>query len=210
MNEISPQRMLTHFVGLPPIRHALERLERELPAELVYHSASHTRDVLEVTMTLGVADELSYHQLYLLALAATFHDIGFVERRQNNETVGAKIARETLLSQQELGELDLKMVETMILDTAVQTTPSGPRQIPSTLLSGYLLDADLSNFGCSDFLDKSELVRQENQETDRKTFYRGTLALFDAHSWNTPAARALFEESKIQNRTLLVDLINKL
>lgn len=210
MTAITPGQMFKHFSGLPLIRQTLTRLENELSAELVYHSVSHTRDVFEMAMVVGVSDSLSYHQLYLLALASVFHDIGFIVQPSSNEPVCARMAREALASLPELGAQDLKLVETMILDTALQSTSAGPKQLATSLLSGYLLDADLSNFGRTDFLSMSELVRREGRIEDKKAFYQGTLSLFDAHSWNTKAANSLLQEQKVKNRVELFTLIDQL
>lgn len=207
MNQVPASQIISHFKGLPVIQATLARLEAELAPDLYYHSAAHTRDVLEVVLTLGVADNLTYEQLYLLALAAVFHDIGFLEKRQGNEDICARMAGEALLEQTDLDPKSIETIQAMILDTALQTTPAGPRQLPRSFLAGYLLDADLGNLGRADFLDMSELVRQEIGITNKTLFYQGTLGLFDAHQWNSAAAARLFQSQKEQNRERLLALI---
>ncbi|MFM1848362.1 MAG: hypothetical protein RL417_1836, partial [Pseudomonadota bacterium] len=89
-------------------------------------------------------------------------------------------------------------VERMVLDTRLVSTGGGRRQIATTGLSRYLLDADLSNFGRADFFEKSELQRLE-LGIDRERFLRRTFALISTHSWQTDAARRLRQPTKEEN-----------
>ena len=93
---------------------------------------------------------------------------------------------------------EILLVERMILDTALVEAPEGPRQIASTELSRYLLDADLSNFGRDDFFETGELQRQELGQ-ERELFRKNTLALIKAHRWLTPAGQALRQATKERN-----------
>src|SRR6185436_11265006 len=77
--------------------YALQRLQRELPAALTYHSLAHTRDdVAPATLRLAAVAGVSGEQRMLLHTAAYYHDIGFVLQRIDHEAIGAQIAAEVL------------------------------------------------------------------------------------------------------------------
>src|SRR3954471_23487260 len=79
--------------------YALQRLERELPPALTYHSLAHTRDdVAPATLRLAAIAGVSGHQRMLLHTAAYFHDIGFVMQRADHESIGVQIAADVLPS----------------------------------------------------------------------------------------------------------------
>jgi adenylate cyclase len=207
--DIAAEELLKHLLSLPIINSTLTRLEHQLPNNLYYHNLAHTKDVLKEVVIFGCHDSLNYNDIYLLSLAAAFHDIGFISKSKNNETLCAEMANEGLRSEPNLSLEERELILQMILDTALAPTPIGPKQIANTRLSGYLLDADVSNLGRTDFFDKVELVRLENRIDDFYAFYRSTLTLVDAHEWYTPAAKELRSEQKIKNREELAKKIIK-
>lgn len=195
------------FVQLPVISSALERLRAELPPTLLCHSYAHTLDVYEEALTFGVSDGLLDRELELLAVGAAFHDTGFIVRSYANEPFAATYAKEALASSGHYQPEEIELVAQMVLDTAIQTTQTGRIQIPTTSLSRYLLDADLSNFGRQDFFEKGELQRQESQ-CDKATFLVDTLNLLKNQSWLTPAAERLRGAQKALNVAALEKLVN--
>jgi len=145
----------------PIVSGTLALLARDLPKELSYHALPHTEDVISEAIRFAVTDNLAPREIELLAIAAACHDFGFVKSPVLNEPIGAAHAREQMERSGGYSSEEINLVERMILDTALVDTGNGPRQIPSTDLSRYLLDADLSNFGRDDFFDKGELQRKE-------------------------------------------------
>ncbi len=191
----------------PVISEAFDLLARELPASLRYHALPHTEDVLNEAIQFGVMDGLSARELELLAVAAACHDVGFVDSPACNEPIGAAFARERMEKHGGYTPDEIRLVERMILDTALVPTENGPQQIPSSALSRYLLDADLSNLGREDFFEKGELQRIEIGQ-DEDLFRKNTLALLTAHQWHTPACRALRQKRKDENLALLRAMLN--
>ena len=101
----------------------------------------------------------------------------------------------------ECGEYTQKecdLVHQMILDTALVETPVGPKQIATTPLSNYLLDADLANFGRRDFFERAEAQRKEISQSE-DIFYQKTLELVQVHSFFTTAAKVLRNPQKNKN-----------
>ena len=191
---------------LPVVRRTLELLREKLPRELFYHSAPHTDDVLSETLRFALTDKLSPREIELLAIAAACHDVGFITRPVMNESLGAEHARLEMTKAGGYTEEEIALVERMILDTALVETAVGPKQIPSTNLSRYLLDADLSNFGRDDFFDKGELQRKE-LGVDQEIFRKNSFALLNAHRWLTNAAMKLRQHKKEQNLGLLKSMV---
>lgn len=191
---------------MPLVCQALDLLARQLPQNLTYHAKSHTEDVLAEAMRYATIDKLSEREVELLAIAAAFHDTGFVTSMVANEAVGAELACRALRDAGGFTDAEISLVEQMILDTTLVELPNGPQQIPSTNLSRYLLDADLSNLGRDDFFDKGELQRRE-LDIDEGHFRRRSLQLLSAHRWFTDAARALRQKKKDENLLLLKSMV---
>lgn len=183
---------------LPLIRTALTE-QQQLPATLHYHVPAHIVDVLDEVLLFGGTDGLTARDLELLALGAAFHDYGFLHRLKDNEVVGAAAAVAAMRGAGGYSADEISGVETMILDTKVHLSPAGPRQIPTTSLSGYLCDADVSNLGRDDFLEKAELVRREVGAEKDRTFFENLRTFLRAHRWHTPAGRALRQAGKDRN-----------
>jgi len=189
------------------VREALELLARDLPDSLWYHALPHTEDVLDEAIRFGVIDKLATRDLELLAIAAACHDVGFVSTPTSNESLGAAFARERMERHTGFSSEEIALVERMILDTALITTDLGPRQVPTTRLSGYLLDADLSNLGREDFFAKGELQRRELGQ-DLVHFRKNALALLLAHQWNTAVGHLLRQAGKERNTQLLLAMLH--
>jgi uncharacterized protein len=184
--------------------YALERLERELPPSLCYHSMAHTRDDVAVAVErLAAAQEVTGEALLLLRTAAYFHDLGFVEQSENHEAIGARIAAEVLPG---FGyqPAQIELIAAMIMATRLP-------QSPSTLLEQILADADLDVCGRADFLAMNQRLRAElahagRVSTDRE-WYSGQLQFLQAHHYWTAAARAWRDAQKQQNMAALEQLL---
>ena len=206
MNEGDISKKQGELVRHPIVSNTLDLLSRELPKNLSYHALSHTGDVISEAIRFGVMDNLAPRQLELLAIGAACHDMGFIKSPVMNEPIGAAYAREQMAKHGGFTADEVNLVERMILDTALVDTGNGPRQIASTDLSRYLLDADLSNFGRDDFFDKGELQRQELGQ-DQDIFRKNSYALLNSHRWLTNAARALRQKKKEQNLSMLKSMV---
>ncbi len=173
----------------------LDQLRSELPDNLKFHSYEHTEDVIHESILFAVEDELDARSCDLIGIAAAYHDSGFLVKDQGHEQISARFARTALELDSSFLPETVDLVEKMILDTKLQEGKSGLHQIPTTKLSRYLLDGDLSNFGRTDFFDRAELRMAEiNLPPDQ--FYKKTLNLMESHSWHTESAKRLRQEQK--------------
>ena len=200
-----------------PILKGLALLESKLPKDLQYHRASHTYDVLSEAILLAVIDKLDSHSIELLALAAVFHDTGYIEQSTQNEPIGVRYAK-YYMEKSGYSPMDIEVVAAAIMDTTMHFIPalSTIIQVPTTHLGRYLADADLGNFGRDDFLEKSKSVFAELKgkiwddasEDEQSEFLKGSAQLLRAHSWHTTAARSTREVTKKQNIRRVERLIN--
>ena len=195
-----------HSTGLdapandPMVTGIVDRLWRELDASLSYHRPAHTEDVVQQALTLAKLDALDAHSMLLIAVAAAFHDAGFLVTRSGHESVGADMATAAMAKDKRFSQKDIDIVANMIMDTQVYQVGAVHR--PNTPLSPWLLDADLANFGRDDFFEQFRLVALENKiKPDRMV--TTTIDLMDRHTWQSPAGIACFESKKRKNREAL-------
>ena len=133
----------------------LHKLERELPAELSYHSVKHTRDVLYATQELCYLEKVGPYERMLLKTAALFHDSGFTISHKNHEEHGCLIARRNLPRYGYTGR-EIEQICGMIMATQIP-------QSPKNHLEQILCDADLDYLGRDDFYDIGATLFQELQ-----------------------------------------------
>ena len=180
----------------PLVTETVEALASDLDPTLYYHSPAHTKDVLRQTLELAEEDALGDRDVLLLAIAAAFHDAGFLEQRPKNEPIGAKMAVAAMAKSGRFSEEECDLVEQMILDT--QLVMEGPAQISNSRLSPWLLDADLANLGRDDFWDQTTLLAKE-LNIDLQNMLPMTEALMKRHDWQSPAGKRLFGAKKELN-----------
>ena len=121
------------------IEHILEKLEKELPSSLKYHSVDHTKDVMRSARFIAEAEGVKEEDLELLMTAAAYHDSGFLRTYARHEEVSCEIAKECLPA---FGFTDneIELIQEMIMSTRVP-------QASETLLGRILCDADLDYLG---------------------------------------------------------------
>jgi uncharacterized protein len=184
--------------------YALARLERELSPVLCYHSVVHTRDDVVVAVERLAAQEgVVGQELLLLRTAAYFHDLGFVEQRDQHELIGARVASEALPRFGYRPE-QIAQIQGMILATRLPQTPHTP-------LECILADADLDVCGRADFLALNRCLRAElaaaGSTTSDREWYRGQISFLQAHRYWTAAARATRDRVKHANIAALAQLL---
>lgn len=185
---------------IPIIKKAFDMLNN-LPEYLRYHTKEHTEDVFHEAILFGAYDGLGEKELEKIAVAAAWHDVGFLIKPNNNETAAISLfEREVFLL-----NLDyVADVKKMIMDTKLEITENGPEILMKHNISAYLLDADVSNFGRFDFKNKRDLIAKElkinlNDKEIKIKFLKFTLTLLKNQNWHTNAARELRQEQKIIN-----------
>ena len=184
----------------------VNRLALELDLNLAYHSQAHTIDVIDEALSLANLDGVDEDSLLRLAVAASFHDAGFLAQRTDHEEIGDRMAADAMAADSRFNPADIDLVAKMIMDTRVN--PHGHVHRCTTKLSPWLLDADMANFGRQDFFRQTELIAQEMQ-VNITDMVSNTLDLMDRHSWKSPAGIKRFDAKKQENRSLLEQRLHK-
>lgn len=131
----------------------LDKLERELPADLYYHGLHHTLDVLATTKVLCEEENINAHDTVLLKTAALYHDSGFLRNNLNHEVLGCEIVKEYLPAF-EYTAADIEKICGMIMATKIPQTPKNN-------LEKIICDADLDYLGRADFKTIGDMLYAE-------------------------------------------------
>jgi uncharacterized protein len=186
-------------------RYVLDRLARELSPALRYHSLAHTRDdVTAATERLADMEGIGPADWLLLQTGAYFHDIGFVEQREEHEAASVRIVREILPGY----GYDPQQVD-VIADLVMATRLP---QTPATHLQEILTDADLDVLGRTDYWARNDDLRAEwaafGLVVRDEDWHRGQIEFLSAHRYFTASARRLREATKQANLARLHLLLN--
>lgn len=164
----------------------IDKLKRELSADLTYHGLHHTLDVFDVTKELCDIEAVSARETVLLKTAALFHDSGFTINNKEHEMLGCQIA------QQELPKFgyspeEIDQICGMIMATKIP-------QNPQNHLEAILCDADLDYLGRDDFFSIGATLYEElkayNVLQNEEAWNRLQVSFLEKHTFFTPTSLA--------------------
>ncbi|MBV5314530.1 MAG: HD domain-containing protein [Prolixibacteraceae bacterium] len=173
----------------------ISRLGKDLPAYLTYHDANHTRYVLEKTILIAEKEKVSDHELFLLKVAALYHDTGYLKSSENHETESCRIATQDLA---ELGfvETEIDQICNMIMATKI------PQQ-PKSNIEGILADADLEYLGTSEFDVISDKLLTElkhfRPELTTNQWLSMQIDFISKHKYHTEYCQTHYKSTKLKN-----------
>lgn len=121
----------------------LDKLRKELPPHLSYHSVYHVEDVYEAATLLAKEENITGEELTLLLTAVLFHDSGFLEGPHEHEQASCRLASK-VLPDYGYTEEQIKLICGMIMATRIPQTPHNH-------LERIICDADLDYLGRDDF-----------------------------------------------------------
>ena len=187
----------------------LTKLEKELPPYLYYHNTSHTTDVIEASVKLAQAENISGEDLIILKTAALFHDAGFIETYTGHEDISIKMAEKWLPEYGYTPE-QIERIEQLI---EVTKAPA----IPHNKLEEIIRDADLYYLGTSRYAEISERLFKELSEAgfvkDQEDWHVQQIKFLKTHKFYTESAQkslnAGVEKSLNELRSRHVVLPNK-
>jgi uncharacterized membrane-anchored protein YitT (DUF2179 family)/HD superfamily phosphodiesterase len=178
----------------------LEKLERDLPAELTYHNAKHTKSTIGHAKELALLENVRGDDLTLLVTAAAYHDSGFLHLYENHEEASCGIAREHLPG---FGYNPGQIEEICGLILATRF----PQQ-PQTPLQKILCDADLFYLGTDQYQAIAETLYHELQHKglyrNMNTWLAEQRDFMAAHRYFTVAAEKRLSASLERNRQALI------
>jgi uncharacterized protein len=185
-------------------RYALDRLARELPSALCYHTPAHTHDdVVPAAARLAALAGVRGVNLQLLTTAAYFHDLGYIVRRVGHEEAGVELAAAALPA---FGYQPTHIHRVAALIRATKM-PQRPRSLPAQILA----DADLDVLGRDDFLARNCALRQElanyGEHFSDVAWYARQITFLQGHRYWTALARTLRDGAKQCNRKRLAALL---
>lgn len=228
--KVHAEEIFLRYKSMEWVRHTLsfirEGLKKKYPEAsekfgeiLAYHGEPHAEDVLHEAILFAISEGISdEREIELLAVAAVFHDAGFIREYDANETIGAGLAEEFMRESEKYTEAEIQRVRDIILSTRVKFDPGFKQLIvsPEDILQRVIADADVSNFGREDFDEKAEAVymelmavgkiKDDTPET-RKFFNNFRQKMIMTHNWNTDSARLLRDEQKQKNLEILNERI---
>jgi uncharacterized protein len=183
----------------------LDKLQKELPAYLYYHSFSHTLDVLAAALRIASGEGLKEIDTMLLRTAALYHDAGFTVQNKDHEELGCDIARKTL---PDFGYTDhqIRMICDMILATKIP-------QSPNNLLEKIICDADLDYLGREDFWTISNNLYEELNnfnQLNKEDWYKLQINFFEQHHYFTPSVIKLRTQKKEEHLERIKQLLAQL
>ncbi len=121
----------------------LNKLSKELPKHLSYHSVEHIKDVYAAAEYLAKQENIPVYEMQLLLTAAWYHDSGFLKGPKDHEEESSRIAKENLPAFGYKPE-EIDRICGMIMATKIP-------QSPKNHLEEILADADLDYLGRDDF-----------------------------------------------------------
>jgi predicted metal-dependent HD superfamily phosphohydrolase len=173
----------------------LRMLEEQLPQNLYYHSVKHTREVIQVVEHLALCEGVRDEGLFLLKTAALFHDLGFTQQYEHNESIGVELAQK-ILPDFGYSDLHIQTVSELIFATEVPHKPVNK-------LQEILCDADLGYLGTDDFEIISQKLKQELIEKGKihsdKQWDEMQVPFLENHRYFTPTAIASLAPKKEEN-----------
>ena len=161
--------------------------------KLLFHNLDHALEVQNNIVEIGENSGLTAKEIFLLRLAAIFHDTGWIENKEDHESRSALIA-ENFLANNGIPDSDIKTISDLIKITDISLTPK-------TLLEKVIRDADILHVGRKGFNKKSQLLRAEkelnlNKYFNDKQWLEKNIDFSEANHFFTDYAKQQYQSKK--------------
>lgn len=181
-------------------------LDTQLSENCVFHTKSHTFDVLRNVELIGKYNNFKNDDLNILRLCALFHDVGYVKVYAEHELESSSMAIDFLRLKQ-IDESSIKIISTAILAT------KNP-QYPIDIYSKILCDADLMHLTYDNYFEQIDLMRQEWKLTgikylNKKEFHLNSIKFFKSHKYHTEYGKLVLQAKKEIILKLIKNKISK-
>ncbi len=207
--ESQVEAIFAAMIKNPAVAEALDMLDA-LPSNLTYHGKSHTLDVLHETILFALVDEAEPEIIELESIAAAWHDVGYLQQYNNNEPVAVEMFKVSR-AWENLSDVWRDEIVANILDTQIVLQNGAPCLLRQRSKFGYVLDADVSNFGRDDYFSNRIKIMTELKLDDAAVndFCIFGMKLLQNHNWHTAAAKKLRQAQKNINLKILEEKHNK-
>lgn len=174
---------------------------KDLDPRLSYHNIDHTLDVLIEAQRIAISEKITNkRELYLLKLAALYHDSGFLKIYDGHEEVSCSIFKKDA-ADFDLTDEEIKFVQNLIMVTKITN-------VPHTRLEKIIRDADLDYLGRNDFSIISDLLKKEliqlNMITDDSEWDKRQITFLKNHNYHTKSSEDLRGPLKQKNFQSLI------
>jgi uncharacterized membrane-anchored protein YitT (DUF2179 family)/predicted metal-dependent HD superfamily phosphohydrolase len=173
----------------------MNKLENELPPELIYHNLNHTREVMASTEELAAMENISGEELDLLKTAALFHDSGFLTAYDGHEEVSCQLAT-SLLPQFDYSEEEIRKICRLIKATRIPQHPLDKK-------AEILCDADLYYLGTNEYTENAENLFLEMETAGviktRSEWTERQIKFLEDHKYFTSSAFDRLTQGQHQN-----------
>ena len=173
----------------------IEMMERELPSFLTYHSTDHTKYVIQQAEVISNMEGIQERELYLIKVAALFHDIGFIRQYKDHESAGCEIAW-NILDSYNFSREEMEQICGMIMATKIP-------QRPNTISEMIVADADLEYLGTALFEPISHLLYKEMHYLDpnlsESDFNLIQINFLRKHAYHTSFCKQFREDKKMEH-----------
>ena len=157
--------------------------------------------MLEEAQRIATSENITdKRELYLLKLAALYHDSGFLKIYDGHEEESCTIFKKDAV-EFDLTDEEIKFVQSLIMVTKITN-------VPHTLFEKIIRDADLDYLGRKDFSIISDLLKQElmqlNMINDDSEWNKRQITFLKNHHYHTKSSKDLRGPLKQKNFQSLI------
>jgi len=182
----------------------LKKIHNEIDPKFVYHSCTHTRNVVKASEEIATAENLSDENIILVKTAALLHDVGFLDDFRNHEDCSADFAGK-ILPDFGYSKKDIEVIKKLILAT------KSPR-VPESLMEEIICDADLDYLGRIDFYIHAYKYRLELDKLGVDytliQWYQIQYKFLTCHKYYTKTAKRTRDKMRKQHIAEIAALLN--
>lgn len=176
-------------------------------SNLYFHSLQHSEGVVEHVNEIGAKEHVTAEELQILQVAAWFHDVGHLNGGiEDHETRSVDAVRRFFESINFDDHTFIQRVESAIMATRMP-------HVPGDKLEEIICDADIYNFGTSQFRKTNKLVEKELKARGYPALITDwnirSLRLMQTQHFFTPYSRQNLEIGKAENVRWLKRKIEK-
>jgi predicted metal-dependent HD superfamily phosphohydrolase len=188
------------MLHLPECQYILQKLKKDLPPHIHYHTIDHTLDVYDRANYIASRERIYGLDLKLLLIAALYHDAGYLKQSEDHEQISCQMVRTDLpIFNYSIDEIE--KICTLIMATKIP-------QNPKSHLEEIMADADLDYLGREDFFTIGDKLYLEFLElgkiTTREEWNIMQINFLQQHHFFTTTAIKLRQTTKEKNLKILM------
>ncbi|MDF1697094.1 MAG: DUF5706 domain-containing protein [Saprospiraceae bacterium] len=180
--------------------------EKNIDPKYAYHDLDHTLSVLASAKKIAQKSNLEDEKVFIIQIAALFHDTGYIDGPEEHEERSAKIAEDYLL-ENGFDQAFIDKVKSCIRATKMFTESSDQ-------LSQILQDADISGLASKHFFEITEKLRIEKnnlqeEQISKKEWNKTNIQFLKDCTYKTKVGQELYASKKDKNLSALVSKKDK-